>query len=647
MADDKCKARIVQELRETEQLVGRDVESVELIDKDLMRWRLRIKFKPDTPIQKGIEAYAQRLADPAKKAMDVRVHFSKAYPNYPPEVTIAEPRIAFESCNFVSFGGKLNTPLLSVDWNSFLTMRDVIQDVTMKLLGSGAEVDVPRRTIRPYHEKPFDQDPVSFQKQDFPTVNKFERQMVMKAASTISKEVQEKLQLSDRISFSPALMNELYAEQNELPLIFEIQSHNGQVRHAGISDAFAFIDYVPQDTVIVPDWVMEEFRFSLSAAPPCTVRCVSLQAARRALLQPRGNGFYEDIKDEAGLNSAFENSKLTALTAHSGVRIRVPGTDRVHMMEVLDVYPPGAVRLISADFTQEIKCKVTFVPAPDFEDAEDKTQRLETVEAKIRENEKKKTDRESALAEKARVAKLNRIAMLRCELEDAGVLRRKGDVAVKLTFPDGSQVDGSFTAGRKVRDMVEFAMVASDWVVDDVVTLPNVMLLTVFPKPQELSPDDEISKSLHRSRILVQKRYPEVDDASERGDDSESDDAESDPSNHHDDFAPLSAPSMPRKDAAPEHSEDHLSKAWDLANENEELRKRMQENPGLFADGAADGKQSCDDVETFVPTDSDAQEKIEQVRGVVGADVDPDSVRSVLEACGWRVDDAVALLMGM
>ena len=503
---------------------------VDLIGEELTRWRLCLRFKAGSILQSGLDAYGEMLGDrEGRNVLDLRLFFPDSYPEDPPEVLVHEPRLAEDNNTLVSPNGVVHSVLLGHDWSKALRVVDVLKDTLLRLQISHARVDQPERLVRPYYGKSDTAENCPLMTSRLETLNSFDKAVHVLSSAQAKEEygdgVVGDIEHSDRISLSHGVMSELYTEHTKYPIIFELRTHEGRVRHMGISEVDPFIEYLPSDTIIAPDWVVKEL--CCTPTVPARLRCVELPAIQTLLLQPRTKTFYEDMQTcqgstavtqgtQAILNAALRDSKLTALTVNTGTRmlLPVPGKKAVHMFEVLDVHPTGAVRLISSDSDQwEITFKVDFAPAPDHEDDDDKATRRgrkeERLHTKKLQEEKKQTELEKQREEERHTAAL----MQRLQIEDeTPSIGKKGEIDVKIAFPDGKVLDAKFSEGMKVRSVAAFAVLHAPWTEEHGLTTEMLKLSTAFPK-KTLSLDADITKKeLHRQRILISEGDAAVDD---------------------------------------------------------------------------------------------------------------------------------------
>eukprot|EP01061_Rhynchopus_euleeides_P003222 TRINITY_DN12495_c0_g1_i1.p1 TRINITY_DN12495_c0_g1~~TRINITY_DN12495_c0_g1_i1.p1 ORF type:complete len:706 (+),score=303.81 TRINITY_DN12495_c0_g1_i1:45-2162(+) len=692
--EERCREVLMNEFRELERFASRNeagIARADLVDQELTRWRVCLRFKPDSLLQKGLNKYAEMLGDEGRNILDLRFFFPSNYPASPPDVMIHEPRLRpLESVNkLVSFNGKVHTLLMGSDWKDEYRVRDIITDLALRLLTAVAEVDVPERLVRPYYGKRETQDNCPLEVSNFATENNFDCQMKVLAASDARAQYGTScigdIEHSDRISLPTCMMQTLYGEECKMPIIFELRTQGGQVRHMGISDTLAFVDYLPKDMVIAPDWVVRELH--VHPQYPVRLRCVSLPAVRNLLLQPRSSKFYDDMKKcqntdsnavgkgtQAILNAALRDSKLTALTVHSGVRIKipVPGGSVDHMFEVLDVQPAGAVRLIASDSDQwEIEFKLEFAPAPDHEDDEDKEERDAKKAQRLQKKKQAEEKILTELEEQKREQRFNTSLAQRLQFEDETPnVGKQGEVELKLRLPDGSNLDGKFKEGMKISSIAAFVMIRAQWVEDNGVTIDGIQLSTAFPK-KTLDHNDAITKKdLHRQRINVSECYADTPDDEADEDEYVAEDTDMgcamdlpavpvapvpaavptpalpptiggppvgppcgiDSPTHLDVNAPLDFPRT---------STDVLQQAWLTAASKDAERATIRDeeanmplDPGAFTD------------EPPAPTGGgDEERKIANVIEVLGGS-DPDTVRQVLTACNWDEESAISILLG-
>eukprot|EP01064_Diplonema_japonicum_P001732 TRINITY_DN1114_c5_g1_i1.p1 TRINITY_DN1114_c5_g1~~TRINITY_DN1114_c5_g1_i1.p1 ORF type:complete len:653 (+),score=156.04 TRINITY_DN1114_c5_g1_i1:56-2014(+) len=643
--------RLKTEYQQLETSRGKDVYKVDLVEENLCVWEVRMKFQEGTNIQKELDHYGDKvLADKTKKCLVLRLYFPGDYPVAPPEVRVVEPRLDY-FCEVVTFGGVFKTVLIGHDWTENLTARDIVKDIHLRLAMCEVKIAPASRLLRPYHPKHPSQDPNAFRSSSFPTVNNFNMQFkVIPAKEAANTFHISGLDESDRICLPTSLMPNLYHEHTKLPIIFEIATQEGRVRHMGISDKHSFVEYLPANTVIVPDWIHAELRIAHKSMD-VNVRCVQLKAVEQLLLQPHDASFYKDMEacsgignTQAVLNQAMKDSKLTALTVNSAVKIEVPkpGGAVSHMLEILHVYPPGAGRLISsaAEDQWEVSFKVEFAPAPDFEDEDDYKKRMNEIETRMLTKERAKAQIASQTENARREELMNTVMMQRCELEDEmPSVGKRGEVDVKLTLPDGTQMDGKFKEGAKVSSITAFIMINADWVLNETVERSTITLSTAFPKKQ-LSVDETITtKDLHRQRVMVSRTS---------------------------DSALTSAPEQaepvaPQSPQSPEtitrSNTGRLEAAWENATQQQKIRRTMRSeeasfNPAEHIDDMPPAAAPTPDTQSVAqgdfatqPTPEEMTIRVQTVSEITG-NSDPEMIQNILEACSWDVERAVSLLVG-
>eukprot|EP01060_Flectonema_neradi_P017553 TRINITY_DN2441_c0_g1_i2.p1 TRINITY_DN2441_c0_g1~~TRINITY_DN2441_c0_g1_i2.p1 ORF type:complete len:570 (+),score=113.17 TRINITY_DN2441_c0_g1_i2:44-1753(+) len=512
MASTLCRQQLIQEYKEAEMKVPSIYAGVTLVDEDLTKWSIKLRFSPETELQQGLEDYAQRMADPKKNVLQLRLYFPSDYPLSPPEVRIFEP-VMVPNPLFTFGGGVVKTILLGHDWSSKLKVVDFITDFKLRLLDSNSRVHDAQHTVRPYPIKPATQEALSIRTSAFPTTNNFEKTVrVLPVTDCPARE------LSDRISLPTSAMHTLYQPNTKLPLIFELKTQEGRVHHMGISSDQPFMDVIKDDEVVIPKWVLQNL-YVPHPSISLNLRCVELKAAERILLQPRSKTFYEDMEackhlgsTETILNIAMKDSYLTALTVNSTIRIKLPKPDGAvdHSLEVLDTHPPGAVRLISTDTQWEIAFKVEFVPAPDYEDIEDQTAREAAIAKRTMEASVKKevADQKIAAAQQEMLMTLITMEKLRYEDETPNI-GKNGDVNIKINLPNGQTLDGKFKEGSTFANVAAFVILNSTWSEDTYTLLTNIEFRTTMP-PKKWSHSDKVTKSdHHRQRLMVSKASPE------------------------------------------------------------------------------------------------------------------------------------------
>eukprot|EP01059_Diplonema_ambulator_P005686 TRINITY_DN15469_c0_g2_i1.p1 TRINITY_DN15469_c0_g2~~TRINITY_DN15469_c0_g2_i1.p1 ORF type:complete len:647 (+),score=112.91 TRINITY_DN15469_c0_g2_i1:68-2008(+) len=640
--------RLSVEFRQIEGMRGKDFPSVDLVDEDLCKWKVTMKFHEGSVLQRELNHYGDKMvADKTKKVLDVRLYFPHDYPQCPPEVRVHEPRVN-SSCELITFGGIFKTVLLGHDWTETLTAKDIITDIHLRLSMCEVSLAPPSRLLRPYHDKPKSQDPVSLRSSAFPTVNNFDMEFkVIPAREAGATFGISDLDESDRICLPASLMSKLYTEHTKLPIIFEIKTQEGRVRHMGISDKHSFVEHLPSDTVIVPDWINSELRIP-HRSMLVNIRCVQLKPVEQLLLQPHNASFYKDVEacshlgsNQAILNQAMKDSKLTALTVNTAVKIEVPkpGGSVSHLLEILNVHPPGAARVIAGGEDEwDISFKVDFAPAPDFEDEEDYKKRMSEIEGRMLTKEKAKERRMTEEMKARREELSNLVMMQRCALEDEMPnVGKKGEVEVKLAFPDGTQLDGKFKDGTSVSNITAFIMINSDWVINECVERSSLTLSSAYPKKTFTEADTITAKDLHRNRLMVNST------------------GSSSPLPAADDDHDTPMPSSPTDTGIERSNTDRLEAAWENATQMQKVRRTMRSEEAMEAaritemvtkqadmDAAPQAAASGDAAATG-PSPEEMAVRIQMVSEISG-NPDPTMVESILQACDWDVERAVSLL---
>ena len=626
MASTLCRQQLITEYKEAEMKVPSVYSGISLVDEDLTKWAIRLKFLENTELQQGLNAYAKRMADPKKNCMELRLYFPSDYPLSPPEVRIFEP-VMIPNPLFTFGGGVVKTILLGHDWSSKLKVIDFITDFKLRLLDSNCQVHNAQHTVRSYPIKPATQEAVSVRTSAFPTTNNFEKTVrVLPVTDCPARE------LSDRISLPISAMHTLYQPNTKLPLIFELKTQEGRVHHMGISSDQPFMEVLKDDEVVVPTWVLQNLNVP-HPSMSLNLRCVELKAAERILLQPRSKTFYDDMESckhlgstETILNIAMKDSYLTALTVHSTIRIKLPKPEGAvdHSLEVLDTHPPGAVRLISTDTQWEIAFKVEFVPAPDYEDQEDQTARETAIAKRTMEASVKQQVADQKLAAAQQEMLMTLITMEKLRYEDQTPnIGKNGEISIKINLPNGQILDGKFKEGVTFANVASFVILNSSWSEDNYTLMTNIEFRTTMP-PKKWLHTDKITKSdHHRQRLMVSKTSPEwiPDEVAALAE------------------APKLIPDYEITSTLPRMGTDKLEDAWATATEQQKVRRQLR---------AEERPPAEDSSPVPVPPVAAVAdpEKVAMLCSIC-QNISTEIITDVLASCGGDVDQAMGLLLAM
>lgn len=509
--------RLCSELRKVQQGMGKGdlpwLLRCEPTDDNLMCWQVDMTFVGDSPLQQSLDRLAADTFDDTKNRLTLQVRFPPEYPASPPEVWIQKPRLKFEKGAGVTFGGKACSPMLvASNWQNGISTQAVLEELRTKLTEAGAEVD-----IRVSKKQDYPTAPPRLARLATTTIegaNDFALSNVIAISGAEAAQFlgdQTRLEQSDRIALPFELADRIYGraahgQEVDFPLMFEVKTSIGRKTHCAIFD---FVSGLPSGHCLLPQWVMDDL--FIEERDAVSIRGVKLPLCTYVKIQPHTLEFYDAIQ-EAGADVQrlllASVKRFSALTVETAIPIDINGT--AFNVQILDLQPAGAVRVIDTDATREFEFPVEFVAAPDLDDEATRLERqkemIERFHAQQAEQEAAKRAHEGKREEiLATHFEFTRDSAVAAAGADSGA---EGDIEVMLRLPKG-QLKAKFREGAPVLAMVAMVL-QSDWAKS---AKPwGVRLIVNFPK-RELSESETISKDMHRGAIsVVEVGAPENDE---------------------------------------------------------------------------------------------------------------------------------------
>jgi len=479
------------------------IVSCSLIDDSLADWHLELKFDEDTVLQHGLEDYAQAQLNEVTPHVELQVKFLPDYPHAPPEFWIRRPRLQYLSAP-VSFGGKVcMSALTTTGWKPSMTLRDIILELHGDLLARGAKVDVATSAITSYGVAPTELNRLSTRR--FPTVNHFSRWFFAMSAKEAAPFLGDaaSVESTDKISLPFQFASSIYEQPDvSLPLMFELKTPTGRKTHCGI---FEFMYGLPPTHVLMPQWVMDDL--FLGEGQRVQVRCVRLDLITKVKVQPHTIEFYEAVReaggDVAGLLT-MNLKRLSALTEGTSVPI-VLGPNRRLLVEIVELEPSSAVRVVDSNVTEDFEFKVDFDPAPDFEDDEACRKRQDRVIAHLKQRKEEEERRQHAAEQRQQSRKRTAFEERRellsevREVEGVEQVRSPDLVGIGFRLPNGERLAATFRRASPVSALIGFVM-RSKWATE---IMPwDVVLSQSYPK-KKLCLEDVVTPAMHKSLLFV------------------------------------------------------------------------------------------------------------------------------------------------
>lgn len=486
----------------------------EPVEDNMLQWKVDMKFPIESAIQRTLANLAECVFDDARDRLSLQVRFPPEYPMSPPEVWLKQPRLKYQSGVPVTFGGKVcNHLLTSAGWDPATSMCTVLAEIRQALLDSGAEVDMAVSIKRPDAYRDAPPQLTRLRTELFPLANSFTKEGMTALSTTAAEPFMgdlSRLEATDKIGlpfeFAEAIYGRAAREETlELPLMFEVKTQLGRKTHCAIFD---FIQGLPQDTLLLPSWVMEEL--SISDRAQVRVRCVSLSLISYVKVQPHSTDFYNAVRDsgqEIGPLLTESLSRFSALTEDTCVPIEIG--KEVHKVQIVELRPHAAVRIIDADVQHHFEFQVDFEPSPDLEDEAAREAREKQLLAHVANREEVKAAAQREAARQLADARRRRFDTLyeSMKLSAGAADGSGGDVELALRLPDGSQVRGKFPEGSPISAIAAFAL-QSPWAES---SRPwNIHLMIPFPR-RVLRLDETIGRDMHRSAVSVQEEREPAD----------------------------------------------------------------------------------------------------------------------------------------
>eukprot|EP01060_Flectonema_neradi_P027290 TRINITY_DN3689_c0_g2_i1.p1 TRINITY_DN3689_c0_g2~~TRINITY_DN3689_c0_g2_i1.p1 ORF type:complete len:1081 (+),score=249.30 TRINITY_DN3689_c0_g2_i1:69-3311(+) len=461
-------------------------------------WTVKMRFPPDSSLQKQLTAYAQGIQDESADCLVICVRFSAQYPSVPPELTLKNPRLKYLSAA-VSFGGRIaHGALTPSSWNSDCEISSILKDVHSMFERSTAEICKDTSHIRGYDAHDDDNLFQRLETTVWPTENNFDGQYTCHSSETSLNEFGVFLSSDfDRIVLPADAANRIYGGNAVvLPLIFEITAPNGRKRHCGTSTSNGFEPFLPSGHVIVPDWIFRD----LFLTDNCSVRirCVELPPISFVKLQPHSKTFYRDAalcdSTQASLQRGLKG--MAALTEDTTVAIMLQTTqgDIPHHFEVVKIEPAAAARLIAENPDDEIEFKVDFTAAPDHEEDEDRASRMREQAKRLQAVQQKQREKAERLANSKKLRYEKLITGFRN-------LIKEGSVEVSFKMPDGETIRGKFPEGEDTRMLYAFVACNSKWAQCKHLLPHQIELATMFPR--KIIEVGAIDKTYHRAMVAA------------------------------------------------------------------------------------------------------------------------------------------------
>lgn len=479
----------------------------ELVDDSLLTWELDLVFPDDSPLQRSLEEHAMSTFDDLANCATVQVRFPPEYPAVSPEIWMRKPRLKQQSGLKVTFGGKVCNSLLTTNgWRNEASMVEVASEIHRSLLSAGAEVDHHVAKMKAYPEAP--PELRRMETVLYPTANEF--QLGLRAMS--GKEAQKlgdftRLEASDKIALPFGLAEMMYGRQNlELPLIFEVKTALGRKTHCAIFD---FVQNLPAGFCVLPTWLMDDM--FIEENDNVRIRSVRLERITAVKIQPHTLDFYDAVRDsgdEVANILLASIQRYSALTVETSIPIQING--KPYEVQIAELQPMDAVRLIDIDVANSFAFRVDFEAAPDLEDDEDKKARQHEMSKKILEKSQRQEKERMALEGRREDAKRVHYETMRAAaIAAAGAnLGQEGDIEVQIRIPSSQPIRAKFPEGAPMVALwavvlqSQWAMDNQPWAID---------LLLNFPKRQ-LEGSETVTKEIHRAAIGVHEQAPPEDD---------------------------------------------------------------------------------------------------------------------------------------
>jgi len=655
--------RLLQEFRQTQSSIQQrqgPVVACVLNDDCLTEWFVQLRFQAHSRLQHRLKEYARSLPKKGQARMDLQVKFPPDYPFAAPEIWVQRPRMVHPSACVAVNGQVHMAALTSNGWSPSFRMGVIFNELHELVQSDGEEVDVPTSVISGYAEPPQEMHRCDSKK--FPTANTFcKRFATLSAQSAVQLLAEEatsgnidegvsqmlteipQLDSTDKIVLSSKFAAQIYSEPDvQLPLMFELKTGTGRRKHCGI---FQFMNGMPDKYVLLPTWLAEELY--LEDGERIQVRCVSLPLITTIKVRPHSVEFYDFVKEAGGDVASILTSslrKLSALTEGTSVPISTSTSisEKRLMVEVVELGPRSAVRIVDTDVTKDFEFKVDFEPAPDLEDEGVRKAKQEELLARLQE----RRDREEACKRayqdrlyQKRVKAFERYQQQFVEdLQKAEAKDTKDVVDIAIRFPTGERSSASFQIGSPVSALIGFAL-RSSWASS---ALPSgIKLVQTFPK-RTFSPAELIDKSIHRALLLVVDLHVTADE--DEHEVQEKDDERLSP-----DQCPSTVyPDADEVDAGSVESDIEDVEELDVERCFEQTRlalekQRVLQEEAFLAMLRQELEPAAEDNRPEEIAEEEQEERVRQLVDLFGAPAAV--VRTVLTANSWNVETAMNILL--
>jgi len=203
----------------------------------------------------------------------------------------------------------------------------------------------------------------------------------------------------------------------------------------------------------------------------------------------------------------LDRFSLSALTEDTCVPVEIG--EQKHKMQIVELRPEAAVRIIDTDVQHHFQFEVDFEASPDLEDEEARKERESELLKRVARREEAKAAEQRKVAQQLTDARSSRFETLCKDVFAAAGSNDglEGDVEIAVRLPDGTQVRGKFAEGVPVAAIMAVAL-RSPWAQTS--TPWGLHLMIPFPR-RMLHVGATIQKDLHRTAVSVQEEREPVD----------------------------------------------------------------------------------------------------------------------------------------
>lgn len=312
-----------------------------------------------------------------------------------------------------------------------------------------------------------------------------------------------------------------------------------------------------------------------------------------------------------------------------------PLGNQIFNMQVVQLKPQGAVRIVDQNVQEHFRFEVDFEPAPDLADEDARKAFNARILDKLKKDKATQESNKLALEERRQAGRRRAFEEMVARTEEAAGTERGdfGEIEVTMRLPDGKAVLGKFHAGAPAA-AVQAVVLRSEWAQANCPW--GVQLQEAAPPRRKLGAGDgcmtTVTRELHRSALLVRPQEPAEEDLVTL--------AQEVPT------AEPPAPAPPRSPQKWHRSATELQRntlqaalvmAWRRTGlEDEEARRRAQ-----AGEIPPRGPQAPPAVP--VPEEAPRLEQeamVEQFRNVIGW-VSAEDARSALERASWNLEGAM------